>query len=199
MAEFDGLNYGRFDVIGDVEGVDEVVMSFQMLNTGGVSVTYEQALDDFEEFIRALWTLIEAIYTTTVVFRRITGKNESKGELMGGKALIPALAGFTASALCPRQATAVLSFPTVLPRVITKKMFGPLSVNAIQSNGTLTTGVQAMLAAAGAFMLLEYTATNTALKYGSFSPKKPGWIEPTGWQFITAPGARRSRKPGVGS
>jgi hypothetical protein len=199
MPDVQPLEVVRVDLIGDFNASQEIVQSYQFRNLGGVTVAPESFLDDMEELLGALWQLAKGFHSVLTAFRRIRAQNVSTGQLLGVRALGAALVGNQIDQPVAVQTTAVLSFPTTTPRVILKKMYGPITENQLNATGAFNPQTQIELANVGAFLLTLYNATNSQYQYGYQSPKALSWVVPVGAQFITAPGSRRSRKPGVGS
>lgn len=189
----------RLDLVGDTLGVFENVQSYQYVNVGIEGVSSAEALSDAVEILTALFAIVSQLHNIVTIFRKIRAQNVQTLELLGLELLDPTWPGLVVDQLSTHQSTAVLSFPTVIPRVILKKMFGPLSEGSLDAEGLLTAGPQSLLAQAGAEMLSLQECTYTDWLYGYYSPKTLANEFPIGAQFITAPGSRRSRKPGVGN
>jgi hypothetical protein len=189
----------RVDLIGDIDGGDELVQTYQFTNEGQNNVSAAGSLADAVEILTGLWTIVEQLLSTLAVFRRIRAQNVQTFQLLGVEFLDPTLDGSRIEQMAPRQATAVLSFPTDVPRVIMKKMFGPITDDSCGADGILTEGMLSLLASTGAELLTLQEMTFSDWMFSYVSPKTLSVEYPVGAQFISAPGARRSRKPGVGS
>lgn len=189
----------RADMIGDVLGVDEVVQSYQFRLMSGGNLTDLAAMEDLVELLEALWVIISQLHAIATVFRRLKGQDVVTKRILPEQTFSPVLAGVVAGDTMPQQVTIPLSFGTVVPRVILRKMFGPSATGNFNVSGEISGAAFAILGSTSAFLLADYTATNGVWQYGYNSPKALAWVEPNVGIFSGAPGSLRRRRLGEGS
>lgn len=199
MAAVDVGDVIRVDIIGDTNDVEDIVQTMQFVAQIGPTEDAEDVLSDIEGLWGLLWDLIKAGISIYTIYRRIKVSNMTQGTLLGTRTLSPPSAGQGTGNLLPLQATGVVSFLTSVPRVIPKKMLGGWTEDSIDSDGTWSGSAINQLAAYGAQLLLPYIGTTTSYRYGYDSPKTMTFVKPTSALVSPVAGARRSRKPGVGS
>ena len=189
----------RVDLIGDIGGTDEIVNTFQFLNTLQVDVTGDQAVDDMEEIMVQLFGTIELFLSVRTIFRVMKVQNITTGELLGTRNLVPQLAGAQNAQMLPAQICGIVSLPTRTPRVIMRKVIGTITVSSIEVDASWGTNFVAALGNYGALLLVNWFQVGTTWRYGYQSPKALTFVFPSGVLVSNVAGARRSRKPGVGS
>lgn len=189
----------RADLVGDVLDLDEVVQSYNFKLLTGGPIEDGLAMDDLVELFEALWVILGGLHSVSVVFRRLRGQYTQKGRLLPERTFDPLLAGDITGNLAPPQTTAPLTFKTTTPKVMLRKMYGPMGINNLTSAALLVEGTLTSMGLAAAFLLATYAATNGAWQYGYDRGVPFGWVEPDTGQFTAVPGTRRSRRAGEGS
>lgn len=188
----------RVDWVGDFDGTDQIVNTFQFRLDSGTALTEAEALVDFIEILEGLHALITALLSTLHVIRRIRAQNVSTGQLVGEMNFTPALVGTAAGEVSATQVAGIMNFPTLTPRVIGRKYIGPIAEDAIDADGRFTTTGQARLNNAAAFLVGAHIQTNGTWTFGFLSPKTAAFEEFNTFNSSPVPGTQRRRRLGRG-
>lgn len=187
-------------LIGDVAGSDEIVQSYQFrLRNQVLGVSAADMFSDLLELFTAVWAIIDNLYTVQTIFRDIRARNVTKGTLLGVSSVIPPLAGLGIGFQAAYQTTLPVTFSTVVPRVMLRKMLGPVDVNVIDGDGFVTASAQVVMAAFAAQVLGVFSATNGDWEYGYQSPVALDWVVPQAATITAKPGGLNRRRAGRGS
>lgn len=189
----------RADAIGDWNLTTEIVQSYQFQLLSGGPLANADAMDDLHDIVEDLWLIIQGFLNTVLLIRRLKGRLVPLGDLVGEALFVPPLAGTIATDVSSTTVTMPLSLLTLVPRVILRKSFGPALASAITADGLYTAGVTTMLAQMGVFLLTDMVEANGTWRYGYYSPKTLGFVDPVGAVFSSAPGTMARRRIGRGS
>ncbi len=121
----------RVDLIGNVLAVDEVVMSAMFMMIDGTDIGNDDILADFKNIYQDLWDDIKSVYSNEVTFTHVRVQDQVTKELVGESAYGSPLVGTDAGAMTAQQATIPISLKTLIPKVILRKLIGPLGAAAI--------------------------------------------------------------------
>lgn len=200
MADVDPNDVCEVALIGDIDSTDEIVQAYQFtLTTGSTGMTGAMAFADWLEIFEALWTVIDALFTFRTAFRSIRAKNITKGTLLGEAGISPVLVGAAPGDQMPYQTTIPVSFSTIYPRVILKKMLGPLAATAIGTNGFVDAAAEAIAATYATMLISSFVSTNGDWKYGYQSPVALTFVRPVAGAVSKRPGGLNRRRAGRGS
>lgn len=187
-------------LVGDIEGADEIVQSYQFrLGEAQPAHTTQESFEDWVVIFEAIWVIIKALYTYRTVFRSIRARNLTQGTLLGEHGLASVLAGGNISEQAAYQATMPVSFGTKVSRVILKKMLGPLADDAFDAGGLMSDASLIVGSHYIAHMLVPLVGTHGNWVYGYQSPIALSWVEPVSGKASKRPGALGRRRAGRGS
>jgi len=189
----------RLSMIGDHQGLDEVVQSYQFRMISGSPLSDDLAMGDIMEVLEALWIIISQFHAISTVFRRLKGQDIVSSRLLPEQTFSPVLAGTVAGDEMPSQVMFPLSFTTTTPRVLLRKMYGPTADSIINVDGFYSAGTLQVAGAAAVFLLSPMLGTLATWEYGYDSPVALTWVVPSGSTFSNIPGSLRRRRVGVGS
>lgn len=189
----------RADVIGSWNNTVQIVGAYQLQLQSGGPLAAEDVLDDLADWYEALWLLIKGFHQTVMLFKRLKAQLTPSGTILGEYTWATPLAGVAAGAVAATTVTAPLSFLTTVPRVITRKSFGPVGEDGVNADGELNTAVLSDLADAASFLLATYVGTNGAWDYGYYSPKTSSFLTPFAAVYTVAPGTMARRRLGRGA
>jgi hypothetical protein len=184
---------------GDIDSVDDVVMSFQGRLTSALGLDEDEVLADWSTIFSDLWDLIESLFNVLVVYRRVRAHNMTQDILLGESTFGTPRVGTALGDSLPNQVTIPVTFKTVVPRVMLRKLWGPAGEGHVDSDGTYGSGVLTNALAGGAFLLDPLVGTNGTWEYGYLSPKTLNFEIPISVLVTNVPGTLRKRRRGSGS
>lgn len=188
----------RTDVIGDFDGTELLVNSYQFLKVDVGTITDAELLDDLETITIALYTILKALSTVLTIWRRIHVHDVTNDLIIGDRVWASAQSGTMTGEPGITQGSAVVNFPTNVPRVTMRKYFGPIGELGIDSTGQMSSAVITPVAAAVALLIADFVETNGTYHYGYESPKALTFKYAFAGNLSSIPGTLRSRKQGVG-
>ncbi len=189
----------RIDVVGDIDNVDLIVQSYQGQLDSAVTLTPAEAVADWSAFFGTLWELIKAAHNTLVVFRRLRAQNLTTLELLGEQTFGTPRVGTAVGDALANQITMPVSFPTVVPRVMLRKLWGPASEGNIDADGTFGSAILEDAIDGAAYMLESLDLGNGIWTYGYLSPKTLAFERPISAFVTEVPGTLRRRRKGQGA
>lgn len=189
----------RFDAIGDFDDVDQIVGVYHATLETEIGITNAQCLGDLKSLFSDLWDIIGNLHSILVTMRRIRAYNVTTAQLIGESAFGTPLLGTLTGDPCPTQVTAPLTFKTLYPRVMLRKLWGPPAESVVESDGRFGTTVATRLAQAAVFLLDTMVAGGREYQYGYPSPIAGVFVVPTVAVYSNIPGTLRRRRIGVGS
>lgn len=183
----------------DFDGINEINNVYQFRLESAVPITDEEAVDDILEIIDDVIQFLTTFLSVLVVARDIVVRRLSPATVFGAFPWPTFTAGVATADATPPGVAGQVYFSTAIPRVILRKYYGVFNETQISTAGDLRNTVRDAMALIGAKLLLSITATNGVWRYGYFSPKVAGFVEPTVATIPTPFSYQRRRKPGVGS
>lgn len=189
----------RFDVLGDFDGVDDVTAVYQAKYMSAASRSDAQVLADWKTIFADLWDIVKGIHNVLTVIRRVRGYNITTSQLMGESDYGTPLVGTATGQSTASQVTLPLTFKTLYPKIMLRKMFGPTSDDIIDVDGRVGSAGLTVLGNAAAFLMAPLATAGVVYEYGYNSPIALTWVVPTVGVFSAAPGTLRRRRLGQGS
>ena len=189
----------RFDVRGLIDDTDQIVQSYQARLSSATTLTDAQALTDWANIFVNLWTIIKSIHNIYVEFTNVKAQNVSTGTLMGDLNFTTAQVGTGTGDALANQLTLPVSFATVIPRVMMRKLWGPGAEGGIGVDGLYSSTAITVALNGAAFLMVPLVGTTGTWEYGYLSPKTVNFEVPTGALVTAIPGTTRRRRRGVGS
>jgi uncharacterized membrane protein YphA (DoxX/SURF4 family) len=189
----------QISVIGDYDGTEDVVNTYQFKHTSGTSISDTDFLLDWIALMRALYDAFKAIYTTIHVFRRIRAQNLTTGLLVGEMDFSTVVTGTATSSGSSAQSAALVVLKTNVPRVVMRKYI-PVGISQIGAGSALVAGARTLLETFGSALLVTQTGVSGhTYKFGFLSPKTTNFEEPLSRAVQVIVATQRRRRPGVGS
>lgn len=189
----------RVDVIGDLQGTDDIVNVYHFRTDGAGPQADADVLEDLKDILDALVDIVKVVIAAAAIFRRIRVQNITQGLLVGEIAFDAPIIGTGTGQLMNSQATIPVSFKTSTPRVILRKHVGPLTEGALDTLGRLDATLQDDMANYAAALMVDLPGTFMDYRFGYPSPVAATFVTPTVGIVSVIPGALRSRRFGVGS
>lgn len=189
----------RIDVIGDFNTTSLLVNSYQFKHTSGTSISDADFLTDWIALMRALYDAMKALWTATVIWRRIRAQNITTGLLVGELDFTTTVVGTSAGDMGAIQAAALLTLKTNVPRVVMRKYF-PVCELQVDSASRVVSGGITLLNTMGSALLVTQTGlSGHTYKFGYLSPKTSNFEEPNTRLAAPVVATQRRRRPGVGA
>lgn len=189
----------RFDTIGDFDDIDQIVGVYHVEYLSVTSIAAEQAIGDWKAIFGDLWEILQHLHSILVTIRRVRGYNVTTSQLMGESAFGTPKVGANTGDSGATQITVPLTFKTLFPRVMLRKLWGPPGESLIDTDGRFVSGVDASLAAAAVFLMDTLEGGGREYKFGYPSPVALTFAVPTVAVYSNIPGTLRRRRIGVGS
>lgn len=189
----------RIDVIGDVGVSNLLVNSYQFKHTSGTSISDADFLTDWIALLRALYDAMKALWTATVVWRKIRAQNVTTGLLVGEADFSTPVTGTAAGDQGAFQVAGLLTLKTNVSRVVMRKYL-PVAEASVDGSSRLVAGTVTLLQTFGSALLVTQTGlSGHTYKYGYLSPKTSNFEEPLSRSVSTIAATQRRRRPGVGA
>ena len=200
MSDVNPGDVCQVNLIGDIDSSDEIIQSYQFqLDSGDTGKTADQAFEDWYEILLALWAIIDNLFTIRTMFRSIRAKNVTTSQLLGELGFATPFVGLGVGSQAAYQATMPIAFTTVHPRIILKKMIGPLATNAFGDEGLIVQASMIVGATYASMLLAPLVATLGTWHYGHQSPIALQFVDPIAAAVSKRPGALGRRRAGRGS
>lgn len=186
-------------VVGDINGVDDIVNVFQFV-TGFVGARDDtDVLDDLAVLIRALYDAIKAMSTAFVVWRRIRVKDLTSGLLVGEQDFATPVTGTSTGNQGSYVVAGLVSLKTNVPRVVMRKYLPISSSNQTTDSKPSSAMVTLMNAFGTALLTPLVNLSGYSYTFGYLSPKTASFVIPSGRTVSATLVTQRRRRPGVGS
>lgn len=189
----------RVDVVGDIEEADEIVQVYQLRMISGEPMTNAVTIDNLLEWFEDAWLLIKQLHAVATVFRRLRAQNDVTKDLIGEEAFDTPLAGVVAGDTLPGQVCIPLTFKTDVPRVMPRKLYGPIADGLLTATGRVGATGLTVLGNVAADLLAPMLTTDATWQYGYNSPKSLDFEVPSVAVYTNVPGALHRRRWGRGS
>lgn len=180
-------------------GIDDIVNVFEIRNSGASVANDADAISDIIDFLEAFYIVVRGLMKTTQLFRDLNFFNVTQNIAMGVHPWKTLTGGTSSGDQTPPGVAAVISFPTIVPKVQFRKFIGALDETATDPNGSLSSGTVTTLTTAANVLLSGHTGTYSTYVFGGYSPKIAAWVGPYAAVITDIPGYQRRRKQGRGS
>lgn len=188
----------RIDVIGDFGGTEDVVNSYHWQHTSASSISDDDFLLDWIALFRALYDAFKALFTASVIFRKIRAQNLTTGLLVGEKDFSTVVTGVAGGTQVSQNA-GLISLKTNVSRVVMRK-YVPVASGQYDANSRLVAGAVTLLQTFGSALLVTQTGVSGhTYRFGFLSPKTASFVTPLTRSVATTVVTQRRRRPGVGS
>jgi hypothetical protein len=189
----------RIDVIGDFNGTNALVNSYQFKHTSGTSISDADFLTDLAALLRALYDAMKALWTALVIWRRIRAQNLTTGLLVGELDFSTPVTGTATGDQGAIQSAALVTLKTNVPRVVMRKYL-PICENGVDGTSRLTSATVTVLNTFGTALLTPQTGlSGHTYVFGFKSPKTSNFEIPLTRATASVVATQRRRRPGVGS
>lgn len=185
--------------LGSIGAADDCIQSFHMQLVTGGPIDDGAAMLELADLWMDLWLVIRVLFHAYVEFTRLRGQDVVTLRLLPEQTYFEPRTGSGVGFRMPNQVTFPLSFKTIVPHVILRKLFGPPAEDMLTTLGRLAPAGETAMAAAAAFLLVDWPGDVGVWRYGYWSPKVLGFVAPDASMFTVIPGTLRRRRVGLGS
>jgi hypothetical protein len=189
----------QLDIIGDINGAQEVMNSWQFKVLDDAGFVNQGVVDELKELVEIVLNIIDNMYSLIAIFRRFRARNITTGEATIIIELDAPHPGLLAGTAGPAGAGIMFGFRTAQKKALLKKFFSPVSTGAFAADGTLSTTTISSATSALANFLADIPTVLGNFQYGYQSPVSASWLVPTGGYVPAEPAYQRRRRFGTGS
>lgn len=183
----------------EFNGTDDVVNVFQFQKVDAIPTVDADGVDDLINILEVFYTLINAVFTTLLLYRDLRVTNVTQSIVLGTFPWPNLVAGLDANDPTPPGVSALINWNTGVARVSPRKYLGVLAEDSVQAQAVWEPGVVAVLALMGANLIGTLSKPNSDWQYGFLSPKTLSFEPVISATVSNIPAYQRRRKQGRGS
>jgi hypothetical protein len=197
-----GASYGDvLEVVpeGSYGAVAEVLNVYQFKVIGDPIALDADLLEDVEELLTAILTIVKALVHTYQSWSKFRVRNITKGTATLEQSFASPIVGTGTGDSFPQGAAGLVVFKTAHPRVQLRKFIGVPATQYSTSTGYLSGAGTTILEDFADLLLAPIDTTLTTYAYGHQSPVAETFLVPTTAVVTNNPAYQRRRRPGTGS
>lgn len=183
----------------EFEGVDDVVNVYEFMLTSGPSLDDSQTATSILNVLETIYTPLIGTQNNQYAYRDVRLENVTQSTLLGVFAWPTLTTGASITGNLPPGVSGLINLGTDVAKVILRKYLGGFIQSNLDTDGTFTSALVAVLVAVANILLSPITEGGNTWDYGYISSKTLLFERPVSATITDIPAYQRRRKQGRGS